>query len=635
MRVAFAMLASLCAFYLAGCSVVPAAKTVQSRSVQGTAIQGKVQGGQSPLVGASVYLYAANNTGYGNAAISLLNANVLSQTPTGGMDGSGDYYVTTDSKGAFGITGDYTCPSTDSQLYLYASGGDPGGGANSAIGLLAALGTCPANGTLSSSLYIVINEVSTIATAYSIAGYATDAFHVSSRSTSLAQIGIANAFATVTNLETLSTGLTLAITPAANGGNGTVPQSEINTLANILAACVNSAGPTSTPCSTLFSNAMNGSTVPTNTATAAINIAHNPGANIASLFDLQTGNANFQPMLSAAPNDFTIAINYTGGGLNTPFFLAIDSSGDVWTANQSGNSISEFSPTGKALSGAGGFTGGGLNKPRGIAIDTNGNVWVTNKNGNSLSEFGSDGSPDSGSSGITGGGLSAPFGIAFDQSGHIWVANNNVNTISEFTFNGTALSGSSGFTGGGLAFPLGVAVDVSGNVWFANDNADSISEFNSGGPVSGSSGDTGGGLDFPGGITVDNGGRVWTTNSNNTLSRFLSGSVYAGSPYSGGGLNNPLGITTDSSQNAWVANNSGNSISRFNPAGTPITGSNGYTGGGLNAPILPAADGSGNVWVTNSGNSSITEFVGAASPVVTPVVANLLTPYGSAAVNKP
>ena len=98
-----------------------------------------------------------------------------------------------------------------------------------------------------------MNEVSTIATAYAIAGYATDATHVSSSGSTLAATGIANAFASVTNLETLNTGVALATTPVANGGNGTVPQSEINTLANILASCVNSSGavtgpPNPTPC---------------------------------------------------------------------------------------------------------------------------------------------------------------------------------------------------------------------------------------------------------------------------------------------------------------------------------------------------------------------------------------------------
>ena len=203
MRYFQAIMLSLLVSLLAGCSGVPVSTATKTESAHGVAIQGTVHGGQAKISGASIYLFAADNTGYGNPAKSLLT------NATGNpADGSGNYYVTSGSDGSFGITGDYICPSTASQLYLYAVGGNPGGSsANSAIGLLAALGTCPANGTLSSSLYIVINEVSTIATAYSIAGYASDALHVSSPTSTLAQTGITNAFATVTNLETLNTGV--------------------------------------------------------------------------------------------------------------------------------------------------------------------------------------------------------------------------------------------------------------------------------------------------------------------------------------------------------------------------------------------------------------------------------------------
>jgi hypothetical protein len=58
-------------------------------------------------------------------------------------------------------------------------------------------------------------------------------------------------------------------------------------------------------------------------------------------------------------------------------------------------------------------------------------------------------------------------------------------------------------------------------------------------------------------------------------------------------------------------------------------------GGGLNAPFGIGIDGAGNIWVTNSGDNSITEFVGRTFGVVTPIVANLLAPYGTHAVNAP
>jgi streptogramin lyase len=637
---------SLLSLLLSGCSGVPVPTSAKTASVHGAAIQGKVYGGQTVISGASLYLYAANNTGYGNASISLLNSNVLDQTPAGGQDINGNYYVTTGSDGSFGITGDYTCPSTTSQLYLYAVGGNPGlgEGTNSAIGLLAALGTCQASSTLSPALYIVINEVSTIATAYSIAGYATDALDVSSPSTTLAQTGIANAFATVTNLETLNTGLALATTPAANGGNGTVPQTEINTLANILAACINSSGPSSSTCAALFSNAMNGSTAPTDTAAAAINIAHNPGANIAALYGLQTGSTPFQPDLSVAPNDFTIAVGYTGGGLNSPEDIAIDASGNVWVTNYGNSSISELSPIGAALSPSQGDTGGGLYIPLGIAIDAAGNVWATNSEPNSaITELNSSGIAISGSTGDTGDGLNEPYFLAFDASGNLWISNENPpDSLSELNSSGMAITGSkSPFTGGGLNIPGSIAIDVAGNVWAANDGYNSISELNSSGsPVSGSLGYAGGGIDSPQGIAVDAAGNVWAANINNSsISEFIpsgsGGSWNSKSPFTGGGLSGPSGIAIDGSGYIWVTSGGNNGISEFSSTGSAISGSNGYQGGGLYGPDYNAVDGSGNLWVTSSLNNTIVEFIGVASPVVTPIVANLRAPYGASAVNKP
>ncbi len=269
----------------------------------GPAIRGNVHGGQQPVVGAHIYLFATNSTGYGIASISLLNASA-----TGNSDSIGAY-VTTGSDGSFTITGDYACTSVD-QVYLYALGGNPGAGPNSAAGFLATLGSCPASGNFLGTIpYIWVNEVSTVAAAYAMAGFATDATHVSSSNTPLAQVGIQNALANAANLAVISTGATLATTPA---GNGTVPQTTINTLANIIASCVNSTGPSSTACSTLLANAESGGstgTAPTDTATAAINIAHNPRANTPVLYGLQPElGAPFQPALGSAPADFTISL---------------------------------------------------------------------------------------------------------------------------------------------------------------------------------------------------------------------------------------------------------------------------------------------------------------------------------------
>lgn len=215
--------ATLCLSLLTGCALQ---QTASSKPEPAVKLTGSVHGGQQPIVGAHVYLFAANTTGYGQPSVSLLNA-----ASTGTSDPLGAYVVT-DSNGAFTITSDYSC-TPNTQVYLYALGGNPGAGTNSAAGLLAALGNCPSSGSFLASFPLIqVNEVTTIAAAYAMAGFATDATHVSSPNTPLAQTGIANAFANAANLADITTGNALTITPA---GNGTVPQQTINTLANILA----------------------------------------------------------------------------------------------------------------------------------------------------------------------------------------------------------------------------------------------------------------------------------------------------------------------------------------------------------------------------------------------------------------
>ena len=90
-----------------------------------------------------------------------------------------------------------------------------------------------------------------------------------------------------------SAGSANSVTPV---GIGYVPQAEINSLANILATCVNSTGPSSPSCAALFSAATpSGGTSPTTILGAVLDIALNPGNNVTALYDLSTANAPFQP----------------------------------------------------------------------------------------------------------------------------------------------------------------------------------------------------------------------------------------------------------------------------------------------------------------------------------------------------
>src|SRR5580698_11444713 len=139
-------------------------------------IQGIVHGGQQPLSGARVYMYAASTAAYGgngiaptsgaagNASTSLLTA------ATGGpADANGNFYVTTDVNGNFNINGAFAC-SPGQQVYLYSVDGDPQlsgvgivGTQNPAATLLAVVGDC-ASTTVSAAFpdltsFVWMNEV--------------------------------------------------------------------------------------------------------------------------------------------------------------------------------------------------------------------------------------------------------------------------------------------------------------------------------------------------------------------------------------------------------------------------------------------------------------------------------------------
>jgi hypothetical protein len=617
--------ACLLSLTLTGCSL---SSTSAPTTDAGLAIHGSVHGGQQPIVGAEVYLLAANTTGYGQPSVSKLSA-----TSTGYSSSLGAY-VPTSADGSFTITGDYSC-TPNTQVYLYSLGGSQGGIANSAAGLLAALGNCPSSGNfLTATPFIAVNEVSTIAAAYAFAGFATAATHVSSTGTALAQIGIANAFANATNLAGISTGAALATTPA---GNGTVPQAEINTLANILASCINSSGavtgPTNpTACYTLFyaaQSAGSSGTIPSDTATAAINIAHNPGANIAGLYGLSTSNPPFGSALGTQPNDFTLSLTFTGGGLNSPNNVAIDASGNVWIANINGNSVTKLSNLGAVLSGSAGFTGGGLQFPDFIAIDQSDNAWVTNEAGDVVTEFSNAGTLLSGTTGFPIGSTQLEQGIAIDGTGNVWISTANSSySISKLSSSGAILSGANGFTGGGLDYPVTVGIDGSGDVWTVNEIGSSLTKLSTtGAALSGANGYSGGGIVNPSGLAIDGSGNVWVPNQGafNVTEVSNTGSILSGpSGFMSSGLTEPYKAAIDGSGNAWISNYANRAVVELSPSGAVLSGAGGYAIGATGTGAFKlAVDGSGDVWSSNGSGNSIGELIGAATPVITPIAAGL------------
>jgi streptogramin lyase len=606
---------------LAGCALAPSATPSPQ---PGVAFGGVVHGGQQPIAGARIYLFAAAITGYGQPSVSLL-------TSGDGADTTGTY-VLTGGDGTFNITAsEYAC-SPGRQVYAYSLGGDPGAGANAAAGLLAILGNCPSAGNFLGTVpFIVINEVSTVAAAFAFAGFANDPTHVSSRGSALARTGIANAFANAANLASLGTGEALAVTPA---GNGFVPQSILYSLADILAACVNSNGGTTTvnsgntstvstaPCGTLFSYAtLDGTqygTQPADTASAALNIAHHPGSNVGALFSLQGSSPPFPLDLSSAPNDWTIAIDFTAaalnaGGQNTSGGIAVDALGNVWVVNGPGG-VTEFSPLGVVLSGSQGY---GTAQGSLIAIDSSGDAWVTNNGAASVTEFSPGGSVLSGSNGFAAG--AGPFAIAIDGASEIWITDQFSNTDIELASDGSTAAT---FSGGDQNDPTDIALDASGDAWIANAGG-FVTRIAAGGTVTSTLIAT---QYTPFGIAVDASGDIWVSNSAvDSVTRLNNSGGMIGT-YTGGGLDAPAHLSVDGAGDIWVANGGRSSgITELSNSGIAMSPSSGFgsirgtMNGGLNRPQALAVDGSGDLWVANTSGPGVFEFLGIATPVVTPL----------------
>jgi hypothetical protein len=610
------------------------ATTTITSAGTGPALNGTVMAGSEPVVGALVQLLEAGTTGYGSAAIALTSPDSTSA-------------VVTDSNGNFTIPAGYSCAQSGSQAYVVAIGGSVGTNeANADLAMMAALGPC---GNLNSQNFFV-NEVTTVASVWPLAPFAANDpltgnssyYYLGSSSSNSA--GMADAFATVNNLVDISTGQARYFVPAANAA---VPYVEINTLADILNACTSTSGGSEgdgSACGNLLTatdalsyNYMYQSTPPKDTLQAAFNIAQHPksafGYNIDPdqeiLFPLASLGSPFQPILSMQPNDWSISLNYTGGGglssSSAAGYFAIDSSDHLWITDSNAGSVIEWNNQGAALSPSSGFPAGG--GP--MAIDSSGNIWISGIE--TLTELTNLGVayPWSPYKGIAGGGSD----MAFDSVGNLWIGNSS--GVAEFNDLGVELSPTSGYVNSGVTDIDPVVVDSSDNVWAGGTTLAELSEASGQLIVN-----TQVGVNGSNQIAADGSGRVWIPNPvggdgfcavqpANTILLYQA-SCPLGGPGGGGGsgfftIYNPQGVAVDGAGYVWIAN-AGSSSNSIAPNVTEVDAGDlgdkiyvDYQSSSLSAgPERVAVDRAGNVWVLLAGNT-VTEYVGVATPAVTPI----------------
>lgn len=346
-----------------------------------SALSGRVHGGPNPIVGATVSLYATTSGGYGVGSTALVSA-------------------LTDANGNFQFSGTYVCPANQF-AYVAIYGGFTGSNtANPNSILLTALGPCSG---VNSGTFVWANELTTIAATYALANFinvtgdAVNGYTVGigapasnngsagcypnayySTCASLTGAGLKHAFNNAVGLVSNTNGV--ANSTMNNGA--LIPSQEINTLGNILQACVNSNGggtnssgaPSAvtssngvshdgTPCGKLFafsSYTSNGTLTGTqtaagNTVDAIKNLVKHPSGTVANFNSTCDSNSNtgsttaascifnlsgafnyYLPAMATAPPDWMLGVSYPKGSFATSTTDTFTAAGTCGSAANNG-----------------------------------------------------------------------------------------------------------------------------------------------------------------------------------------------------------------------------------------------------------------------------------------------------------
>jgi hypothetical protein len=661
------------AVFTAGCSnMVTTASSSNPLSSPAT-LSGVIHGGNQPVIGATVTLWFA---GQGAPAIKAAT-------------------TTTDSKGSFsfnrgtagdGTTRNYVCPGTGGSplVYVTSQGGNTqnNGAAsqnNAAAAFIALYGDCSFIGA---SNFVYMSEVTTAATMAAVQQFFNPAADVNGHadtiiadSTGQQRLIMLNLPNTANLLANAATGLansSLSIPAATNGSiastvalTATPETAKINTLANIISACVNGATAADPNCATLF-----GAAAPPNPNLTSLNpvsfapatdtlqalfyIFTNPtnggSSNMTTLFGLQPAvGAPYQPSLPAKPTDWTIGVSYassstcgtatggTGQFISSPTNIAVDFLDDVWFGNaQTGGNLSSISAAGAPFFCVNFDAGLGSS---GGTIDDQGNAWSAG--GTTMYRY----NP------ITKATLAFPVGVAPLAITADGVHNVYFTAVAGTTGSLYELAGAS--TAAAAVTPTQISSTVGaaplrlmpdfknaatqGNIWvssgstFVSQVAPSTAVGNLNGFVTMRFTTSGNSY----GVTASQSGIFVSSFNTGAIDQFVpSSGTYvsaSGFPFtaaSSAGISSPTGIALDGRLNTWIPNNGASSVSEisiFGGTGGAITPSTGYQKAStfLNSNKVLVVDQAGNVWIAGSGNSFITEIVGEGVPIYAPYALGL------------
>ena len=209
------------------------------------------------------------------------------------------------------------------------------------------------------------------------------------------------------------------------------------------------------------------------------------------------------------PRDYTSISKpiMTISGINTPYYVAVHYSGDVFVTSHNNHCVCVFDKNGtkKATIGSRGSGDGQFSYPLGIAISGD-VIFVAENGGNRIQKLTITGEPlmKFGTSGMGNGQLHQPRGICLASDGKLYVAEYANKRVQVFNPDGTFSSIITGLGDNELRKPKAVAIDQSGNLHVADHGSNCIKVFTADGEYVRQYGS--GQLLGPTGITVDQDG---------------------------------------------------------------------------------------------------------------------------------
>lgn len=309
----------------------------------------------------------------------------------------------------------------------------------------------------------------------------------------------------------------------------------------------------------------------------------------------------------------------TAARIQRVYGLCVDNAGNIYIPDYGNHRIRKVSTDGTistivgngtaAFAGDGGAaTAASLWGPRGVALDTSGNLYIADENNFRIRKVTPSGIistvAGNGSYGFAGDGgqataarLASPASIAIDRSGNMYIADMGNNRVRKVTTSGIistiAGNGTSSPTGDGsqataaaVPLPHGIKVDNDGNIYVTNHSTHRVRKISTTGIIS----------------TIAGTGTAGTTGD--------------GGAATAARINAPYGLHLDNAGNIYIACMTGNNVRKIDASGNISTfagsGSTGFFGDGgaataasIYEPYAIANDPSGNIIIADSRNFRI------------------------------